>query len=355
MTNHNHSEPSDVATRGVDHNPDISEHSGEHDHAPAHEHAHSHGVGHSHAPASYGRAFAIGIVLNTGFVIVEAVFGLLSNSLALVADAGHNLSDVLGLCIAWVATILVKRQPTRRHTYGLRRSSILAALANAVFLLIAIGAIAWEAVKRFAEPGDVQGGVVIAVALVGIAINTATALLFMSGRKGDLNIRGAYLHMAADAGVSAGVVVAGVAILFTGWVWIDPVVSLAIVAVIFLGTWGLLRDSVNLALDAVPENIESAEVEHYLKGLPQVTEVHDLHIWAMSTTETALTAHLVVRNPREVYDSTIKQAVDEMHERYGIEHCTLQIESGDPNHPCNYCVPALSGSKVQESQTPTSA
>ncbi len=208
--------------------------------------------GHSHTPTNFGRAFAIGIALNAAFVVIEATFGILSHSLALVADAGHNLSDVLGLVFAWGASVLVRRVPTPRHTYGLRRSSILAALFNAVFLLIAIGAIAWEALGRFAHPQPVAGVTVIWVALIGIAVNTATTLLFMAGRKGDLNIRGAFLHMTADAGVSLGVVIAGIAILLTGWQWLDPVVSLAIVAVILIGTWGLLRDSVNLALDAVP-------------------------------------------------------------------------------------------------------
>ncbi len=304
------------------------------------DHSHRAGHGHSHAPASFGKAFAIGIALNLAFVIIEGVFGLLSNSLALVADAGHNLSDVLGLAIAWVASVLVKRRPTHKHTYGYRRSSILAALINAVFLLVAIGAIAWEAIKRFGTPEPVAGVTVIAVALVGIVVNGVTALLFMSGRKHDLNIKGAYMHMAADAGVSVGVVLAGVAILFTGWEWLDPVVSLAIVVVIFLGTWGLLRDSVNMAMDAVPENINSADVRSYFQALPHVAEVHDLHIWAMSTTETALTAHLVVKNPAEFSDASLKRSVDEMRDRFGIQHCTLQVESGDPVHPCTYCVPA---------------
>lgn len=309
-------------------------------------HDHSGGQGHSHAPASFGRAFAIGILLNTAFVVIEGGFGFLANSLALVADAGHNLSDVLGLLIAWGASVLVKRQSTERRTYGMRRSSILAALVNAVFLLVAIGAIAWEAIKRFAEPAPVAGGTVIVVALIGVVINTATALMFLSGRKHDLNIKGAYLHMAADAGVSVGVVLAGIAILFTGWLWLDPAVSLAIVAVIFIGTWGLLRDAVNLALDAVPENIDSTEVQKYLQSLAPVTDVHDLHIWAMSTTETALTVHLVVRNPQEVDDALLKRAVDDMHARFGIEHCTLQVESGDPSHPCNYCVPVSTVQKA---------
>lgn len=293
--------------------------------------AHDHS--HSHAPASYGRAFAIGIALNTGFVIMEATFGFLSGSLALVADAGHNLSDVLGLVVAWIASILVRRLPTPRHTYGLRRSSILAALANAVFLLVAIGAISWEAIGRFDNPEPVAGGTVIWVALVGIAINTATALLFMAGRKDDLNIRGAFLHMAADAGVSLGVVIAGVLILLTGWQWLDPVVSLVIAVVILVGTWGLLRDSVNLALDAVPGRIDTAAVTTYLAALPGVTEVHDLHIWALSTTETALTAHLVIPASGDS-DRLLADTCAALHDRFGIEHATLQIERGDPAHPC---------------------
>jgi cobalt-zinc-cadmium efflux system protein len=293
----------------------------------AHDHTHSHG------PANHGKAFAIGIVLNTAFVVVEATFGLLSGSLALVADAGHNLSDVLGLVVAWGASILVRRIPTARRTYGLRRSSILAALANAVFLLVAIGVIAREAVARFSHPEPVAGATVVWVALVGIAINTATALLFLAGRKGDLNIRGAFLHMAADAGVSLGVVVAGLLIIVTGWQWLDPVISLAIALIILVGTWGLLRDSVNLALDAVPEGIDAGAVAAHLAALPGVTGVHDLHIWAMSTTETALTAHLVVPGG-ESGDALLARAGAGLHDHFGIEHATLQVERGDPAYPC---------------------
>jgi cobalt-zinc-cadmium efflux system protein len=300
-------------------------------HGHAHSHGHSHG--HSHAPASFGRAFAIGIVLNLGFVVAEVSFGLLSGSLALVADAGHNLSDVVGLVLAWGASVLVRRRPTLRRTYGLRRSSILAALANAVLLLVAIGAIAWEAVRRFAEPGPVAGGTIIGVALVGIAINGITALLFLRGQD-DLNIRGAFLHMAADAGVSLGVVLSGLAIVLTGWSWLDPVVSLAIVAIIFIGTWGLLRDSVNLALDAVPEGIDTAQVQGYLQKLPEVAEVHDLHIWAMSTTETALTAHLVMPDGHSG-DALLARACRELHDQFGIEHATLQIEHGGTAYSCS--------------------
>ena len=300
---------------------------------PHEEHEGHGGHGHSHAPADFGRVFAIGVFLNLTFVVVEGAAGYLAHSLALVADAGHNLSDVFGLLLAWGASVLARRAPTAKHTYGLRRSSILAALLNAVLLLVAVGGIAWEAIRRFSEPAPVAGKMVIGVALVGIVINTATALLFLSGRKDDLNIRGAFLHMAADAAVSLGVVLAGVAMLATRQTWIDPVVSLVIVAVICIGTWGLLRDSVNLALDAVPEGIKVEEVKNYLTALPGVAEVHDLHIWAMSTTETALTAHLVIPNGGGG-DALLARACTELHDRFGIEHATLQIETGDAAHPC---------------------
>lgn len=304
-------------------------------------HSHDHGThdrggakgGHSHIPADFGRAFAIGVFLNLGFVVVEAVFGIFAHSLALLADAGHNLSDVLGLLLAWGASALSRRLPTPRRTYGLRGSSILAALFNSLLLLVAVGGIAWEAIGRFRDPSPVAGKTVIWVALAGIIVNTATALLFMSGRKGDLNIRGAFLHMAADAGVSLGVVLAGIAILVTGRLWIDPVVSLVIVAVILIGTWGLLKESLNLALDAVPEGIDVPAVRSYLLGLPAVTEVHDLHIWAMSTTEAALTAHLIRTDPR-CDDALLDRAACELHEQFGIEHVTLQLETGSTAHPC---------------------
>ena len=294
------------------------------------DHAHS-DSGHSHAPKNFGAAFALGTALNFGFVVVEVVFGLYAHSLALVADAGHNLGDVLGLLLAWGASALARRAPTQRHTYGMRSSSILAALFNAIFLLVSVGAIAWEAIRRFGNPTDVAGWTVIWVSAVGIAINTATALLFMSGRKGDLNIRGAFMHMAADAGISAGVVVAGFVILATGLHWIDPVVSLAISAVIIWGTWGLLRDSVNLALHAVPEGIELAKVKEYLAGLPNVTAVHDLHIWPMSTTETALTAHLV-RDVDRCDSFVIEKCCKELHDKFEIQHATIQFETED--HDC---------------------
>lgn len=304
-----------------------------HAHSHGHDHAtHGHGHDHSHAPASFGRAFAIGTVLNLGFVVVEAVYGILSNSMALVADAGHNLSDVLGLLIAWGAATLSKRHPKGRYTYGLRGSSILAALFNAIFLLIAIGAIGFEAVRRFFEPAPVAGITVAIVSAIGILVNGATAMMFMSGRKGDLNIRGAYLHMAADAGVSAGVVVAGLLILWTGWSWIDPAVSLGIVVVIAFGTWGLLRDSVNMALQAAPPGIDPDDIAEHLRAVPGVAAIHDLHIWPMSTTETALTVHLFVP---EGYpgDAFLADVAHQMKERFGIGHATIQVET-DPATEC---------------------
>ncbi len=297
-----------------------------------HDHA-AHGGGHAHAPASFGRAFAIGITLNLGFVVVEAIYGAIAHSLALLADAGHNLSDVLGLVLAWGATVLVRRLPTRRRTYGLRRTSILASLFNALLLLIAISAIAWEAIGRFQNPEPVSSGVVMGVAGVGIAINGITAWLFMSGSKGDLNIRGAFLHMAADAAVSLGVVLAALAMRYTGWLWLDPAMSLAIVVVIAIGTWGLLRDSVNLALDAVPQGIDPGEVEAYLVALPGVAAVHDLHIWGLSTTEAALTVHLVTPDT-SIDDALLVRINAELKSRYSISHTTVQFESGDAAHPC---------------------
>jgi cobalt-zinc-cadmium efflux system protein len=287
---------------------------------------------HDHGAGSYDRAFAVGVGLNLAFVLIEVFYGLRAHSVALVADAGHNFSDVLGLLLAWGAAVLARRLPTARRTYGLRRLSILAAMGNAMLLLFAIGAIAWEAVERLAQPVSVAAGTVIWVAAAGVVVNAATALLFMAGRRGDLNIRGAYLHMAADAGVSLGVVIAGSAIVATGWLWLDPAISLTIVAVILVGTWGLLRDSLNLVLDAVPENIDPTAVHAYLAGVAGVTEVHDLHIWGMSTTETALTAHLV--HPGALVDDDLLARVGrELHDRFGIEHATLQVERGT-SVPC---------------------
>lgn len=300
-----------------------------HDHAV---HSRDDDHGHSHAPKSFGFAFAFGITLNFGFVVLEVVFGIFAHSIALIADAGHNMGDVLGLVLAYLASVLARTAPTDRRTYGLRSSSILAALFNAIFLLVSVGAIAWEAVRRFGDSTEVAGKTVIWVSLVGIAINTATALLFMSGRKRDLNIRAAFLHMMTDAAVSAGVVVAGFAILATGFPWIDPVVSLAISAVIVWGTWGLLRDSVNLALQAVPEGIDYAKVKQYLAGLPNVIAVHDLHIWPMSTTETALTVHLV-RDVDRCDSSLLVKCCKELHDEFEIQHATIRFETED--HDCD--------------------
>lgn len=298
----------------------------EHNHG--HSHSHSHGHSHSHAPKDFNLAFAIGIALNTAFVIVEAVYGYFAQSLALMADAGHNLSDVAGLLLAWGAVWLSKKKPSRKYTYGLRSSSILAALLNALLLLVAIGGIIWEAIGRLHSPADVSSSTIITVASIGILINTATALLFASGRKGDLNIRGAYLHMAADALVSAGVVVAGIVISYTNWEWLDPVTSLVISAVIFFGTWGLLKDSVKLAIAAVPSGIDADEVSAHLLRLPGVTSVHDLHIWAMSTTENALTAHLVIPGGHPG-DEFLHRTSHDLEHEFGIHHSTLQIELGD--------------------------
>ena len=296
-----------------------------HDHDGGHEDgAH----GHSHAPKSFGFAFALGTALNTGFVVVEAIFGFLSNSTALLADAGHNLSDVFGLLVAWAAAALSRRAPTTRFTYGLGSTSILAALLNSVFLLVGVGAIAWEAVLRFAHPQPVAGLTVIVVAAISIVINGATALMFASGRKGDINIRGAFLHMAADAAVSAGVVIAGAVIVLTGWLWIDPAVSLAICVVIMWSTWGLFKDSIRMSLDAVPPGLAIAEVRRFLAALPGVTALHDLHVWPMSTTETALTCHLVMPGGHPG-DGFLMQTAHDLRDRFDIGHVTLQIETSE--------------------------
>ena len=297
-------------------------------HLHTHDHAGGHGSGghgHSHAPDDFGRAFFIGVVLNTAFVIVEATYGFLSGSMALVADAGHNLSDVLGLLIAWGASIAAKKPPSSRFTYGLKSSTILAAFANAMLLLVAIGAILFETLHRFVDPVEPEGWTMIWVAGIGIVINTATALMFMRGRKHDLNIRGAFLHMAADALVSVGVVIAGVAILMTGYILIDPIVSLVIVAVIAWGTWGLLKDSVKMGLLAVPDGVDEGQVRGYLSGLPGVTAVHDLHIWPMSTTETALTAHLVMPGGHPG-DAFLRDAAHRLEHDHAIGHVTIQVE-----------------------------
>ncbi|MHB8627614.1 MAG: cation diffusion facilitator family transporter [Aggregatilineales bacterium] len=292
---------------------------------------------HQHSPTNYGRAFGIGVALNLGFVLLELFYGSASHSLALIGDAAHNFSDVFALLLAWGASILVRRRATQHFTYGFRRTSILAALINAVILLLVTGGIILEALQRISQPEAVSGLTVMAIAVVGIVINTATALLFMSGRKDDLNIRGAFTHMAADALVALGVVIAGGAILLTGWTWLDPVISLVIAAVLLAGTWGLLRESVNLSLDAVPEGINTPKVQEYLLHLPGVLSIHDLHIWGMSTTETALTVHLVTHE--KCSDAFLSQAAQQLHNSFGIEHTTLQVESGDSVHPCLSCPP----------------
>jgi cobalt-zinc-cadmium efflux system protein len=288
-------------------------------------HDHDH---HSHGPADFGRAFAIGTILNLGFVVVEGAAGFLTDSVALLADAGHNLSDVLGLLVAWGGAELAKRPVSKRFTYGLRGSSILAALTNSVLLLVAVGAIGWEAIQRFADPPAIQGGTVMIVAAIGIVVNLGTAMLFARGRKGDINIRGAYLHMAADAAVSAGVVIGGGLILLTGAGWIDPAISLAIVVVILWSAWGLARESLTLVLQAVPQGIDAEAVERALTGLPGVARVHDLHIWPMSTTEAALTAHLVMPGGHPG-DAFLMDLQHRLAHDFRIDHTTVQIELGE--------------------------
>ena len=307
----------------------------EHGHGHVHEgHDHHHGIGgHHHTPANFGKAFAIGIALNLAYVVGEAFYGLVAHSLALLADAGHNLGDVLGLAGAWLASILGKRRPSGRYTYGLRRSSVLAALANAIILLVVTGGIAWEGIRRLLEPQPAAGFIIMVVAAIGIAVNGITAILFMAGRKDDLNIKGAFMHMASDALVALGVVIAGAVIMFTGWLWLDPAISLVVSLIIVVGTWGLLRDSMNLALDAVPPGVDQAKVANFLRQLPGVSAIHDLHIWGMSTTETALTAHLV-RPGAGLDDDMLQHAFEELREHYGISHATFQVENGEGAYPC---------------------
>lgn len=307
-------------------------HAHEHDHGHAHDHAH----GHHHPPASFNRAFAIGIALNLGFVGVEAFYGWQIDSLALLADAGHNLSDVAGLVLAWGGALAGRLRPDARHTYGWQRGSILAAFANAVMLLLAMGALVWEALQRLVDPNPqagVEGLTIMGVAAVGIVINTATALLFMRGGEHDLNIRGAFLHMAADALVSAGVVLAGALTLWKGWAWLDPVVSLLIAGVIVWGTWRLLRQSLHLLFDGVPDQVDPQAVHASLVGLPGVQRVHDLHIWAMGSSQVALTAHLVMPElPAD--DHFLRAATRRLQEGFGITHVTLQLVREPFTEPC---------------------
>lgn len=306
-----------------------------HSHGDAKHAAHAHGGHHHHhlPQGNHDRAFVIAIVLNVGFVLVEFVAGLMAGSTALLADAGHNLSDVMALLLAWGAALLARRQPDSRYTYGLRSTSILAALANAMLLLVVCGAIAWEAARRFTAPAEVDSLTVVIVAGIGIAINGLSAWLFMAGSKHDLNIRGAFLHMAADAAVSLGVVIAGLAMLATGWSWPDPAISLVIVAVVLIGTWGLLRDSVRLSLNAVPAHIDPEEVANYLAQLPGVSAVQDLHIWGMSTTEAALTVCLVMPDayPGDAFIDTVAA---ELERRFAIHHSTLQIRQAGNGQFC---------------------
>ncbi|QGZ39842.1 cobalt-zinc-cadmium efflux system protein [Pseudoduganella flava] len=318
--------------------------SGHHHHGHGHDHA-GHHHHHHGDPVNHGRAFAIAITLNAVFVAVEFVYGFLANSTALMADAGHNLSDVLGLMLAWAAAILAKRQPSRRYTYGLRSSSMLAALFNGMLLMGACGAIAWEAALQLMHPVAVHGTTVSVVAGIGIVVNGVSALLFMAGSKDDLNIRGAYLHLAADAAISLGVLVSGLVVMATGWSWLDPVVSLAIVVMIVAGTWSLLKESLRMMLAAVPGNVDSRKVEQFLRGRPGVTDVHDMHIWSMSTTETALTAHLVMPGgyPGDVAMDDIARG---LREEFAIQHSTLQTEQGTTAHAC--CLKESTQESTQE-------
>ncbi len=293
-----------------------------------HNHDGGHDHGYAHGQRNFGSIFAIATALNVGLVAIEAVYGIAAHSVALLADAGHNLGDALGLLIAWGAHVLARVRPTARYTYGFRSVSILAALLNGAILLVATGAIAWEAIQRFFEPADVAGVTVMIVAAVAIALNSLSAWLLMSGQKRDLNVRAAFLHMVADAGVSLGVVIAGGVILLTGWNWIDPAVSIVISAVIIWGTWGLLREAVDQSLSAVPADIDPEVLANYLRQLPDVTAIHDLHVWAMSTTETALTCHLVMPKGHPG-DEFLRKAYQELHNKFAIAHPTLQIELGD--------------------------
>ncbi|BBI99750.1 cobalt transporter [Ferrigenium kumadai] len=296
------------------------------DHLHHHDHDHTH-----HHVANYDRAFAVGISLNILFVLVEAYFGWQADSLALLSDAGHNLSDVLGLLMAWGGFYLARLRPNQRHTYGLGRATMMAAMFNALLLLIVVGSIVLEAIDRFAQPVPIQGGTVMLVAAIGVVINGLTAWLFMSGNQHDINLRGAFLHMAADALVSLSVIVAGAAFILTGWTWVDPAISLVIALVILLGTWGLLRHALHLSLDGVPASIELGSVRNYLSALDGVTEIHDLHVWAMSTSEIALTVHLIMPDghPGDDFLCNIAQA---LHHDFAIAHTTIQVETGD--QPC---------------------
>lgn len=336
---HDHGEHDDHSHGCGGHGHKGHKHAHKHDHDD--HHGHSHGIGgHTHEPANYGPAFLIGITLNTGFIVAEAIYGLKSHSLALLADAGHNVSDVLGLIMAWTAVLAAKRKPTARFTYGLQSSTILAALANAIFLLVATGAIIWEGFVRLQNPVATGSMTIIVVAAVGIAVNGITAWLFMKGSKEDLNIKGAYLHMLSDALVSLGVVVAGFVIMKTKLYWLDPAVSITIGVIIVVGTWGLLRDSVSLALHAVPAHLDSDEVKEFLSKLENVAEVHDLHIWGMSTKETILSVHLVMPAGHPG-DEFIHHVSEELLDKFRIGHATIQIEVADAKSGCALAPPEV--------------
>ncbi|MDA3797939.1 MAG: cation diffusion facilitator family transporter [Kiritimatiellae bacterium] len=288
---------------------------------------------HNHEINNYNRSFAIGVTLNIIFVVIEASYGMFADSLALIADAGHNLSDVVSLLLAWGASVLATKAATEKRTYGFRKATIMASLASAILLLVALGGITWEAIGRFFNPKPVEGITVIGVAAIGVVINTLTALLFVKGQKHDLNIKGAFLHMTADAGISLGVVVAGILIMVKGWLWIDPVVSIMIVAVILVGTWGLLRDSINYAMDAVPDSIDIPAIKNYLTSFDNVSRIHDLHVWPLSTTETALTVHIVV-NDQSLDNSFLLNLQQNLHDHFGIGHSTIQIETSTGKIDC---------------------
>lgn len=297
-----------------------------HDHHHDHDHAHSHGHHHHHAPKDFGWTFAVTTALNVALVVAQVIFGLYANSLALLADAGHNFGDVMGLVLAWVAFAIANWRPNARYTYRMHGASILAALANALLLLVAVGAISWEAIQRFSRPEEVASGPVIALAALGVLVNGVSAFLLSRGSQSDLNVRGAFLHMLGDAGVSVAVIVAALGIRYTGWQWLDPAMSLAIAVVILIGTWSLLRESLKLSLNAAPRDVDLAAVERYLTGLPGVAGLHDLHVWAMSTTENALTCHLVVPGGHPG-DAFLHKVAHDLHHEFEIGHCTVQIET----------------------------
>jgi cobalt-zinc-cadmium efflux system protein len=306
---------------------------GDHDHDHHHGHAHAHGHGHEHDHGNPARAFGIGVALNFALVVVEVVYGVFSHSMSLLADAGHNLGDVLGLFLASGAAILAQRKPTKRRTYGYRRLTVFAALANAVVLLVATGGVMWESIRRLAAPEAVDVQTVMVVGLLGAAVNGASAALFVGGHGNDLNVRAAFVHLLGDAAISLGVVAASLVIRATGWLWADPATAIFVSLLILVSTWSLLRRSIDMVLDAVPEKIDIDAVRTFLEQRPLVRQVHDLHVWAMSTTETALTAHLVMP-ASSVQSSFVSGTCKELHDRFGIEHATLQVDPEDAPSPC---------------------